>query len=419
MRRERCATAFSLILLARNSWQVGASFAFEAFVKAPNAEENDLLGQSVAYSADTLVVGADGEDSCARGVDTTAAADNGCTDAGAVYVFKRSGTTWALEAYVKATNAGSDDHFGYSVALDGDTLAVGAYAEGSCTTGVATTAATDNDCSGSGAAYVFKRSGTTWALEAYVKAPNAGFSEDNFGFLVAFRGHTRGTTWTFEAYVKATNAGQYDYFGTSVALDGDTLAVGAYAEGSCATGVATTAATDNGCDRAGAAYVFKRSGTTWTFEAYVKATNAGQYDHFGYSVALDGDTLAVGAVNEDSCTTGVATTAATDDGCSGAGAAYVFKRSGTTWTLEAYVKAPNTGQNDDFGDSVVLDGDTLAVGAVNEDSCARGVDTTAATDDVCTNAGAVYVFKRSGTTWALEAYLYDGRGHHRRHGRRL
>ncbi|KAL1508513.1 hypothetical protein AB1Y20_004614 [Prymnesium parvum] len=192
MRRERCATAFSLILLARNSWQVGASFAFEAFVKAPNAEENDLLGQSVAYSADTLVVGADGEDSCARGVDTTAAADNGCTDAGAVYVFKRSGTTWALEAYVKATNAGSDDHFGYSVALDGDTLAVGAYAEGSCTTGVATTAATDNDCSGSGAAYVFKRSGTTWALEAYVKAPNAGFSEDNFGFLVAFRGHTRG-----------------------------------------------------------------------------------------------------------------------------------------------------------------------------------------------------------------------------------
>ncbi|KAL1496791.1 hypothetical protein AB1Y20_014379 [Prymnesium parvum] len=340
--------------------------------KAPNAGLGDALGESVALSGDTLAVGAPLEDSCATGVNTTAATDDDCADAGAVYVYTRSGTTWTFEAYVKAPNTGAGDKFGLPISLSGNTLAVGASVEGSCATTISTIAATDDGCANAGAVYVYTRSGTTW---------------------------------TFEAYVKASNAGGGDYFGHSVSLSGDTLAVGAQREGSCATNIATTAATDDSCADAGAAYVFTRSASTWTLEAYVKAPNAAGGDRFGWSISLSADTLAVGAYYEDSCATTVNTTAATDDICTLSGAVYVFTRSGTTWTLEAYVKAPNAAAFDNFGHSVAVSGDALAVGAFPEASCATGVSTTAATDDACTDAGAAYVFTRSGTTWTFEAYV--------------
>jgi ABC-type transporter Mla maintaining outer membrane lipid asymmetry permease subunit MlaE len=133
--------------------------------------------------------------------------DNSATDSGAVYVFTRTGSTWAQQAYVKASNTGAGDYFGTSVALstDGSALALGAYLEDSSATGVNGNQA-DNSASASGAVYVFNHTGSMWAQQAYVKASNTG-------------------------------AG--DYFGTSVALsaDGSTLAVGAYVEGSNTTGV--------------------------------------------------------------------------------------------------------------------------------------------------------------------------------------
>jgi len=274
---------------------------------------------------------------------------------------------------VKAPNAGAEDYFGLSISLSGDTLAVGAQQEDSCETTISTTATDDNNCTNAGAVYVFTRSGTTWALEAYVKAPNAGAE---------------------------------DLFGEFMALSGETLAVSAVSEDSCANGVYTTAATDDTCTDAGAVYVFTRSGTTWTFEAYVKASGAEVIDNFGLSVALSSDTLAVGSHLDDSCETTISTAAATDNGCTDAGAVYVFTRSGTTWTLEAYVKAPNAEAEDFFGEFVALSGDTLAIAAVAEDSCATGISTIAATDNNCTNdAGAVYTFTRSGTTWAFESYI--------------
>ncbi|KAL1495128.1 hypothetical protein AB1Y20_016995 [Prymnesium parvum] len=401
------------------------TWTLQAYVKAPAVPASDRFGDSVALSGDTLAVGAYLEDSCATGVSTTPATDDGCSSAGAVYVYTRSGTTWTFEAYVKAPAVTADDNFGDSLALSGNTLAVGAYSEDSCATGVSTTAATDDGCDGAGAAYVYTRSGTTWTFEAYVKAPVVS-SGDSFGGSLALSGDTlavgaysedscatgvstttatddgcssagavyvytrSGTTWTFEAYVKAPVVTSGDSFSGSVALSGDTLAVTAYGEDSCATGVSTTTATDDGCDTAGAAYVYTRSGTTWTFEAYVKAPDVTASDSFGDSLALSGNTLAVGAYGEDSCATGVSTTAATDDGCSVAGAAYVYTRSGTTWTFEAYVKAPAVTSSDYFGRSVALSGDTLAVGAYFEDSCATGVSTTAATDDGCSNTGAAY-----------------------------
>ena len=422
------------------------SAALEAYIKAPNTGARDIFGGSVALDGDTLIVGAQYEDSCSTTpVSTTAAIDNGCTNAGAAYVYERVGGTWLFAAYLKAPNAGQYDYFGDSVALDGDTLIVGAGGEGSCsTTPVSTTASSNNRCGNRGAAYVYERVGITWLFTAYLKAPNAGPGDD-FGNSVALDGDTLivgahyenscsttpvsttassdngchhsgaayvyvrvGGAWQFHAYLKAPNTGQDDEFGGSVALDGDTLIVGAWFDDSCSTTpVSTTAAADNGCGNAGAAYVYERVGITWRFAAYLKAPNAGQYDWFGVTVALDGDTLIVGAELEDSCsTTPVSTTASWDTGCSHAGAAYVYERVGGTWRFAAYLKAPNAGQDDHFGASVALDGDTLIVGADEESSCSTTpVSTTASSDNRCSAAGAAYVYVRADGAWQFQAYL--------------
>ena len=121
-------------------------------------------------------------------------------------------------------------------------------------------------------------------------------------------------------------------------------------------------------------YVFTRNGTVWSQQAYIKASNTGSGDHFGMSVALSGDTLAVGATGEASDGS-----SQSDNSLSDAGAAYVFTRSGTTWTQQAYVKASNPDSDDNFGYSVALFGDTLAVGATGEDSNATGTQASRST----------------------------------------
>src|SRR5690606_20389410 len=104
--------------------------------------------------------GAHHEASAATGVDSDQA-DNSASSSGAVYVFKRTGVVWEQEAYLKASNTGADDNFGSSVSLSGDALAVGAFGEDSAATGVGGDQL-DNSASGSGAVYVFKRSGSVW-----------------------------------------------------------------------------------------------------------------------------------------------------------------------------------------------------------------------------------------------------------------
>ena len=166
-----------------------------------------------------------------------------------------------------------------------------------------------------------------------------------------------------------------DQFGYAVALsgDGNTLAVGAEMEGSAAAGINGNQA-DNSADAAGAVYVFARSGGGWSQQAYIKASNPGSNDQFGAALALsaDGNTLAVAAQFEDSAATGINGNQA-DNSMSESGAVYVFTRAGGKWSQQAYVKASNTGEQDDgdtFGYAVALsdDGNTLAVGAPGEDS---------------------------------------------------
>ncbi|MBX3464369.1 MAG: cadherin-like beta sandwich domain-containing protein [Planctomycetes bacterium] len=215
------------------------------------------------------------------------------------------------------------------------------------------------------------------------------------------------------ARLKAPFPGALDIFGVSVAIDGDTLAVGVPGEDGASSGTAgdptvLSAATAD----SGAVFVFRRTGvgSPWLLEAYLKAHNntpdpPGAGDGFGWRVALRGDTLAVGAPNEDSAGTGVGGSGLDDDAVD-SGAAYVFVRTGTTWTQQAYLKASNTDPGDLFGYSVALDGDTLAIGAPAEDNLDGSQDN--GPSGLATNAGAVYVFVRTGTTWTQQAFLKGG-----------
>ncbi|MEZ4794538.1 MAG: hypothetical protein R2773_03520, partial [Flavobacteriaceae bacterium] len=210
-------------------------------------------------------------------------------------------------------------------------------------------------------------------------------------------------------YIKASNTESGDLFGRilSISKDGNYLAVGAPFEDSNATGINGNQS-NNSASAAGAVYVYRRSGTTWVQEAYIKASNAEVGDQFGTGVALseDGSRLAVAADNEDSGATGVNGNQS-DNSVGSSGALYVFKRTGTTWTQEAYINASNTGFADHLGNSALAindDGSVLAAGAYREDSNATGINGNQS-DNSAAEAGAVYVFSRSGTTWSQQAYV--------------
>ncbi len=174
-------------------------------------------------------------------------------------------------------------------------------------------------------------------------------------------------------------------------MSGDTVVVGAISENGSGTGV--NPVPDEATHDAGAAYVYVRSETGWSQQAYPKPSNAGIDDFFGYSVAVSGDTVVVGAYREDGNGTGVNPT--TDELAGyAAGAAYVFVRSGTRWMQQAYLKASNTQVGDEFGFSVATSGDTVVVGAPGEDG--RGTGVNPASDNLAADAGAAYVFTSLG-----------------------
>jgi len=399
----------------------GMSWIQQAYLKASNTNSNDEFGRAVAVSGDTLVIGAQYEDSNATGINGNQA-DNSLINPGAAYVFVRSGTTWSQQAYLKASNTGAVDFFALTVAVSGDTVVVGADGEDSNATGVNGNQA-NNTAFSAGAAYVFVRSGATWSQQAYVKASNTN-GGDRFGGSVSVSGDTlvvgaeqedssavgvngnqldnstsgagaayvflrSSSTWSQQAYIKPSNTGASDKFGISVAVSGDTVVVGAYDEASNATGVGGDQA-NNSAFGAGAAYVFVRSGASWSQQAYLKASNTGTGDRFGSSVAVSGDTVVVGATDEASNATGVGGDQANNSALF-AGAAYVFVRSGATWTQQAYLKASNNGAGDNFGTSVAVSGGTVVVGAIGEDSNATGVNGVQANNSA-SDSGAAHLY---------------------------
>jgi len=342
----------------------------QAELKDPLAATNDRFGVSVALSGDTALIGA---------YDKTV---SGQADAGAVYVYTRSGATWSQQAELKDPLAATNDAFGRSVALSGDTALIGAYGK------------TVSGQDGAGAAYVFVRTGRTWSQQAELTASNAA-ANDEFGDSVALSGKTAligacsktvsgqgeagaayvfvrtGTTWTQQAELPDPDAASDDQFGFSVTLAGDTAVVGAWQK------------TVGTVSVAGAAYVFVRSGTTWSRQAELSDPDAANNDAFGSSVALSGDTALIGAWGK------------TVSGQTYAGAAYVFVRSGTTWSQQAELTASNAATDECFGSSVALAGDTALIGAWGKTVSGQ------------TDAGAAYICMRSGTTWSQQAQLND------------
>lgn len=189
-------------------------------------------------------------------------------------------------------------------------------------------------------------------------------------------------------FIKADHPDMDDVFGVALSLSGDTLAVGAPGEDSGGSGLDGDEA-DDSARNSGAVYVYVRSDAGWRRQAYVKASNTGADDSFGDAVALFGNVLAVSAPDEDSLATGIDG----DDGndsANGAGAVYIFERTGSVWAQTAYIKASNTHAAANFGTSLALTADTLVVGAAYEG------------DD---DQGAAYVFRRVGDTWEEEAIL--------------
>jgi hypothetical protein len=376
------------------------------------------------------------------------------------------------QAYVKAGNAGTGDHFGAAVAISGETLVIGAPGEDG-------PEPADDSREDSGAAYVFVREGGGWVEQDQVAADNPG-EGDAFGHAVAISGDTLvigapfegsasspvpdagaayvfvrdGSGWTLEAYLKADNADSYDMFGQSVAIDGDTVVVGAPYERSNETGVSGIG-DDDSVEGRGAAYVFVRAGSEWSQQAYLKPSNAGAEHLFGNAVAVDaeGGTIAVGAPGDR-----------TADG-RGRGSVHVFTRAGLTWSHLAHVKsgvaspgeafghsvavledtlvvgtrpdsattqdmaagavhvfdradgftepqklmASNRDPGDDFGHSVAFDGQLLLVGAPREAGSVRGIHAvTTPADNAAVESGAAYVFAPSGGVWTQVAYLKAG-----------
>jgi len=330
--------------------RTGTSWSQQGVLINLVGDEGDRFGASVAVSADgsIAVVGAPSEDSNSETVTT----DNMAMDAGAAFVFERSGQAWGMPTYIKDSVIGAGDQFGSSVAIAGDgaTLAVGSLGDD---TGGATNG---------GAMVVFIRQ-PGWALQATLQE-TPGQDSRNLGNAIALSG------------------------------TGDLALTGAVGDAGDADGF-------DGSDigsrlRSGAAYLHGRVGTPGPKTASVEASNPGLNDLFATSVALsrDATTFLAGAGFESSNATGIDGAQDNDD-APNAGAAYLFTAEAPRQQL-AYVKASNALAGDSFGFAVAIsdDGGTFAVGAPLEDGGASGVNGDQAPDATASNSGAVYVFRR-------------------------
>ncbi len=342
----------------------------QAKLTASDGASSDSFGRSVAISGDTAVIGAHEDD------------DNG-SRSGSAYVYVRSGGVWTEQQKLTASDGAADDIFGYSVAIDGDTVIIGAVLD-------------DDNGSGSGSAYVYARSGCpgacVWTEQQKLTASD-GAADDDFGFSAAISGDTlvvgayqdddngsnsgsayvyarSGGVWTEQQKLTASDGAAGDDFGYSVAISSDTLVVGAYQDD------------DNG-SRSGSAYVYVRDAGVWAEQQKLTASDGFLFDQFGSSVAISGDSIVIGA-DED------------DDNGSDSGSAYVYVRSGCpascVWTEQQKLTAGDGAADDEFGWSVAISGDTLVVGAYQD-------------DDNGSNSGSAYVYTLSGGVWIEQQKL--------------
>lgn len=323
---------------------------------------NGNTGYSISLSGNRLLIGAPFE-------------DNFFNDDGSAFLFTRSESGWSYTTHIQPNNADAFRFFGFSVAIDGDDMIIGApkyFFHDSI-----------------GSAYVFHRQGNVWVQQAEL-IPNDGQADDQFGISVgiwndvavvgawtdstpiskagsAYVFRRFGSQWVQEQKLTADDAQANDAFGSSVSIAGDTLAVGAISD-------------DDRGSAAGAVYMFLRSGTSWSQQAKLTASDGEAFDSFGYSVSMSGERVLVGSPFDNSP-------------LSDAGSAYVFRRDGSTWVQEAHLFASDAAGGERYGRSVSMDGFHLVVGA-SRDSNERGFQ-----------AGSAYFYSRVAGLWVGETKL--------------
>jgi uncharacterized repeat protein (TIGR01451 family) len=283
------------------------------------------------------------------------------------------------ELKLLAGDGAPNDHFGYSVAIDGDTAIIGAAQD-------------DNPALDSGSAWVFIRDGSAWVPQQKLTAPD-GVVGDRFGVSVDISGDTAivgasskrvnghslqgkvyvytrsGAVWTPQQQLTASDGAEDDQFGCAVAISGGTAVIGA--------------AGDNigGNPGQGSAYIFMRNGIVWTQKAKLVDSAGGEDVYFGSAVDVSGNTAIVGG-------RGITVGANMEQG-----AADIFVYNGTDWLLQSKLTALDGAETDSFGFSVAIDQDLAMVGAYNDD--VAGVN----------DQGSAYIFSRSGTVWSQQAHL--------------
>ncbi len=345
-------------------------------ITADDGAANDFFGQSVSISGDYAIVGAYLDDVGGNG------------NQGSAYIFHKSGNNWSQQAKITADDGADNDNFGKSVSISGDYAIVGAFFD---------KVAGKID---QGSAYIFHRSGANWTLQTKITASD-GAAEDWFGASVSISGdytivgangddvggnadqgsvyifHRSGATWTQLAKITASDGAAVDHFGTSISISGNYAIVGASGDDV------------GGNSGQGSAYIFHRSGANWTQQAKITASDGASEDLFGRSVSISGDYAIVGADYDDVGSN------------SNQGSAYIFHRSGVSWTQQAHFTAPDGTVNDYFGKSVSMWEDYAIVGAIGYDEGGN------------TEQGSAYIFHRSGSIWSQQTYITasDGAAH--------
>ena len=346
----------------------GGRWTQQAYVKASNADAGDQFAWSLALSDDgsTMAVGAPTEASNAKGVNG-AQANNAAANAGATYVFTRTGASWSQQSYLKGAQTDAGDLFGFCVDLssDGNTLAICGFDEDGGSPGINGNES-DNSKGGSGCAYIFVRDGAGWKQTTYFKQSNLNHPQDAFGSGMALSGD--GKTLVVDAA---------DEDGTEGGINGEQYS-----------------GEQIGDHSNGALYVFVNTNGVWSQQAYIKSSNVHVNDLFGIRLALsrDGNLLVASSMLQGGGGRGV-NASQQDFSAEESGAVYVFTRTGTTWTQRAYLKSPNSDAYDEFGSGVAMsgDGNTLAIAAWGEDGGSTGAGGNQA-DNSVRASGAVYLY---------------------------
>ncbi len=316
----------------------GFNWEFQQKIVASDRAVEDRFGYSVSISGDYAIVGAYGEDHDVSGY-------NVLNFAGSAYIYKRTGETWSQQQKIVASDRGISDLFGYSVAISGNYVIVGAFAEDHDTLG-------GNEFLSAGAAYIFERTGETWSQQQKIIA---------------------------------SDRGSKDYFGHSVSISGDYAIVGAYNEEHNAVG-------EDSLSVAGSAYIYKRVGETWSQQQKIVASDRSSDDNFGYSVSISSDSAIVGAYGENHDVLG-------NNELNNSGSAYIYVKTGETWVQQQKIVASDRSVDDYFGYSVAISGVYAIVGAYYEDHNISG-------EDSLFSAGSAYIFA-TGEALAVELRNFD------------